>query len=112
MRCNNPKMCAECPFRKDSAKGWLGPWDDSDEIINQSQNESGLACHMRIEHEENGEVSYDDTHVCVGSMAYANATCKVYRAPTLREAQKKVAQTVKDEEILSNREDFSKHHDD
>ena len=106
-------MCKECPFRKKSAAGWLGPWSTPDEILNQSQSESGLACHLRIERvdelDDESPISYDESHVCVGSMLYANATFKRYRSSDLSEAQNRVKE-VDHEEALLSRVEFKNHH--
>lgn len=98
------KACRECPFRKQSLGGWLGPWKSAQELLTQAFSESGLACHMmlHLSHEEGG------TPVCTGSLVCANKSGKLYRDRELNEAQNTLI-AHPDEDILHAQE-FLVHH--
>lgn len=88
MKLKRKTPCKECPFRKTSLPGWLGPWT-TQEILAQVHSEGGLACHTVVNKlveegvEQDSEEMQERTHVCVGSLQHANASCKRYRHPML-----------------------------
>ena len=44
MKNNIKNPCSECPFRKDSAKGWLGG-ETAKSTLDYAFNEADFACH-------------------------------------------------------------------
>lgn len=88
--------CRECPFRKRSPKGWLGPWKSAKELIEQAFSEAGLACHMQLEkaHEPGG------APFCTGALVCANKSHKLYRNREIAELQVKAKA---DDEVLDAR---------
>lgn len=110
MKLNRHKPCNECPFRKKSIAGWLGPWDITS-ILFQSNSEAGLPCHKSydplLRKGLDPILAMDKAHVCVGSLQSANASCKRYSNPVLKYMAEVV---VKSEDILSVFE-FRKHHE-
>ena len=101
MRAAN-KACKECPFRRTSLKGWLGPWKSAREIREQAFSEAGLACHMQLHksHEVGG------APVCTGALVCANKSAKLYRDEDLR---KLAAQAVDDPDVMDAHE-FEEYH--
>jgi hypothetical protein len=108
MKIKRTNPCAECPFRKISPKGWLGPWT-TDGILAQAHSEAGLACHVDV-NKKAGKLSAEElrakAHVCVGSLQSANKSAKIYRNPKLNQMQKDVGTS---DQILSLFE-FRGHH--
>lgn len=79
------KPCAECPFRKNTPAGWLGPWTP-DEVFAVVHGEGGLACHVDVGLKGEG-LPIEDYKPCVGSLMHANITHKCYRNKRLRVLQ-------------------------
>lgn len=75
--------CNECPFRKDSIQGYLGPWPSPQDLVEQAFSEAGFACHKTV------KVSGvpEGTSICAGSLACANLSAKQYRDHILRNYQ-------------------------
>ena len=94
--------CIECPFRKQSMKGWLGPWKSAQELLEHAFSELGLACHMQLDraHEVGG------APVCTGSLVCANKSHKIYRDNELRKLQEK----VKNDPGVLDAQGFLAHH--
>lgn len=44
--------CEECPFRKNSLPGWLGPYKDAQELLNIINGEIHFMCHMTLGKDE------------------------------------------------------------
>ena len=75
--------CAECPFRRTSMRGYLGPWESPQELIQQAFSEGGFACHMTV-----GDGSEPKKFkVCRGSLVSANRSAKTYRDANLQRLQ-------------------------
>lgn len=112
MKLTRKKACAECPFKKGSIRGWLGPWT-AQELLAQAHSEGGFACHMSVNdlieegYEEGTTELQEDVHVCVGSLQHANRACKSFRPGNpLVDMARSVG---KSNEILNPRE-FMNHH--
>lgn len=70
--CKAP--CKECPFRKDSLRGWLADYTPQ-ELHNVVMSEVGFPCHMT--HEE--EIGWDDVKnypMCAGALRYMRKCAK------------------------------------
>lgn len=113
-KCTNRKPCAECPFRKTSMRGWLGP-DKPQDVLFKVHTGEMYYCHMdvavKVEQAELSGVELDPDTVehCVGALMHANKSCKRFRNPTLAAAQDRL-ESQDHSQILDVRE-FSQHHD-
>lgn len=116
MKLKRKTTCKECPFRKKSLPGWLGPWTAMT-IIQQSHSEGGLACHVSVRdlsRDGNAADSLEEllelrkkTHVCVGGLQNANQCGKLFRDPAMRSLADLVGT---DPENILNIHEFLKHH--
>ena len=87
--------CKECPFRKDSMKGWLADYTPM-QLHSFVMSESPFPCHMT--HQE--EVSFKDAAelpLCNGALSYMRKNAKSPRDPELN----KLVQEI-DRETLGN----------
>lgn len=89
MRYDKRIPCKECPFRKDSIRGWLGP-DTPEEVIAQVHGEGGYPCHMSTERAVKMEILYDDIQQCAGAVHHATAYFKLYRPGPLAQMQRRL----------------------
>lgn len=99
--------CRECPFRKNCAPRWLGPWTAMS-LHKEVMDEGDVACHLTVKEDgvDDGEVRH-----CMGSILYMNKNCKMSkynRARVKLQAQFKDADTSN---IMSVPEFFKKHGD-
>jgi len=69
-----PKPCAECPWRRDSVPGYLGP-HSAEQWAKMAHSETAIACHMTIREE-----SWDAPGIrqCAGAAIYR---ANVYKSP-------------------------------
>ena len=107
-------MCDECPFRKKSLPGWLGPHsiDDIEKVV---QSDEPFICHKSIaEMIESGipegdpQLEEEGEH-CVGMLRYRNAMCKRSRDPETAQAQTEI-RSVDDVPVIEARK-FREHHE-
>lgn len=110
-------LCKECPFSKESPKGWLGSHSLKD-ILKTHENEELFSCHlarktnMTIENIESGEIK-----ICRGYIASATKSGVIFSDSTqngseLKRLQDKIIKEQKDEEaIILSRDEFKLHHD-
>lgn len=70
--------CNECPWRRESAPGWLGPMD-ADEWVALVHSEEAIACHITIE--EEGDWTTPGIRQCAGAATYRGNVCKRPRDP-------------------------------
>jgi len=71
------KPCKECPFKKGSVAGWLGPYKTALQFIQDSFQQDGMACHMSVE--------AGDVKTCIGSLHCANNSAKQFQGCLLVE---------------------------
>ncbi len=48
MKTDLKKPCSECPFRRTSPAGWLGPWDSARDLLAVAGSAQGFPCHKTI----------------------------------------------------------------
>lgn len=110
MKLKRKTMCKECPFRKDSMRGWLGPWS-LDAIYRQAHSDVGITCHM-----QNGKqaVKAQDmdkymktAEVCVGSILHSLKTAKLHHGE-LRVFQLELKGSPEMDNVLGF--EFKEHH--
>lgn len=67
------KPCSECPFRKDSAQGWLGPYTVPD-LLDFARRDIEFPCHKSM--------GTKNERICRGFLHYRNNTGKSARQPS------------------------------
>ena len=72
-----PKPCVECPWRRDSTPGFIGP-HTAEEWVRMAHSEIAIACHMTIQEE-----SWDAPGIrqCAGAGIFRANICKSPRNP-------------------------------
>ena len=71
-----PNPCKECPWRRKSLPGWLGPMDAA-EWTELAMSDEPIACHITIK--EDGD--WDGTLQCAGAARFRANICKSPRDP-------------------------------
>lgn len=98
------KPCKECPFRKQSAPGYLGAASWQPELFLSQIEHRPMSCHMSVDWEAGEE---DSDHVCVGSLQFLKNSCKLPRDKDYAEI---VRASERSEDIFQNRQQFINHH--
>jgi hypothetical protein len=103
------KPCVDCPFRRVSAPGWLGPWSAED-LLHQIAYGS-FPCHKTI---SGPDMSHDDPMLrqCAGAAIFLNNKMQQSRNPDLAAAQralKDCAKAVK-ASVFGRPAEFLTHH--
>lgn len=93
------RPCGQCPFRKDSIKGYLGGFT-LEETLNVAKSESSFECHKTRE--------TPNTKECAGRLLFATKTCKSFRDPELEQLRRETKENNSTENILGF--DFKEHH--
>lgn len=102
MRLHHKVPCRECPWRKESAAGYLGGWP-AEHYADAVQANEIPACHLRDHGPEN-----KDTAFCVGALATsANACILPDKQPGAKEARKEVGRR---EDCFGHPREFYQHH--
>ena len=65
------RTCGECPWRKDSAPGWLGP-HSAEEWNALAHSDAPIACHASLKTNE----SWEGAQQCAGAASYRRHICK------------------------------------
>lgn len=91
--------CSECPWRRDSAPGWLGP-QTSEEWILTAHSDTPIMCHKTIK--ESG--SYDGTKQCRGAAIFRANVCKSPRRSDI------VTGPPDTENVFATNDEFLAHH--
>lgn len=88
MKCSLDKPCSECPFRKESAAGWLGPWEPR-ELLN-SLAHTPFPCHRALP--PNAEqIPFEKLEGCIGAAIFLNRKIERSRNPEQKAMQDHVA---------------------
>lgn len=95
------KPCNECPFKKESLKGWLGEFS-VEETLRTASADQDFLCHVS----GRGTIKKQ----CAGRMLYATKTAKMFRDPIIEGIRKEVVEANPNfrDEILGF--DFKTHH--
>lgn len=103
------KPCAACPWRKTSARGWLGASTPL-QFLAQAESETKMPCHCAIDYDDpDWEVSQlPAAPRCAGHAVYLRNRCKLPNDPELRKFRDTVEPDM--EAIFSRPEDFVAHH--
>ena len=92
--------CNDCPWRRSSAAGWLGPYDALTWVL-LAGSEEPIACHQTIR--ESG--SWDGAFQCAGAATYRANSCKSPRDPAV------AVGPTDHENVFSNSMEFINHHE-
>lgn len=108
MKITLKRPCDDCPFRRVSAPGWLGPWDPNELLHHLGRGE--FPCHKTITDQE---LTTDDTlQGCAGAAIFLNNKVERSRHPRVAEHQDAVAgvdQAIKDS-VFQWAHEFLEHH--
>lgn len=99
------RPCAECPWLRTSAPGWLGPLD-AEEWVALAHSDQPIACHTTIvDAGEDGIGDWDDPLIrqCKGAAIYRANVLKRPRDP-------EVARAERDTETVFSWGEFEAHH--
>ncbi len=100
MKNHSIKPCHECPFRKNSLKGWLGGFT-AEETYAAARSEAEFDCHLTRGEEQ-------ERKHCAGRLLHAKKTCKSFRNKELEQAKTEVIKNNSLDTILGF--DFLEHH--
>ena len=90
--------CNECPWRKDSRPGHLGP-HSAKQWIRMAHSDTAIACHKTIQISE----SWEGTQQCAGAAAFRANVAKRSRDP-------RVIQRPPRDDVFPDNESFVEHH--
>lgn len=102
--------CTDCPFRKDSLRGWLADYTP-EELYNIVLNEQPFPCHMamkKTDYVEPKEVGNEEYPICAGSLRFMKKSGKLPRNKELALLLKQIA--VEDCENILSQIEFITHH--
>lgn len=103
------KPCKECPYRKDSAPGWLGEASyDPVEFLKQLDLVFAHPCHKTVDWESNDTLAVLDAPPCQGMLQFAKNACKMLQYRPYEDIRKKLK--VNDSVVFATRQDFIDHH--
>lgn len=93
--------CSDCPWRRDSARGWLGPLSAGD-WIDLAHSDEPIACHQTIT--VSGEWALG-TLQCRGAAIFRANRCKSPRDPEV------VTGPADRAMVFATNQEFTDHHD-
>lgn len=104
------RPCGECPFKRTSLEGWLGPWTPS-ELLRQIEVEA-LACHMTVDSTTIGWQD-PDIKLCAGATIFLNNKVALSRNHQVQQHQQMLKNTTPDvkDSVFKSSTEFMKHHD-
>lgn len=108
------KVCKECPFKKGSPKGWLGPHSSAD-FLKMTQADVAFACHMKIKGKYEGDVDSvlsGKQKVCRGYMISAAKSFVRFGkfSPELAKLQEGFSASDKETSGIMDKNEFYYHH--
>ena len=101
--------CKECPYRIDSAPGYLGNTTGRPERFLQQLDLQFLhPCHLQVDWEsEDADDQILEAETCIGALQFMNNSCKSHRNSFIRDQQKEAG---KNENVLAFNHNFISHH--
>lgn len=112
MKTDLRKPCNECPFRKNSLAGWLGPWSAPELLF--SLGRTPFPCHKTISGEGDQLITDDSLQGCAGAAIFLNRKCELSRAPETAEHQRLCKDDPVSKEAAANvfnwSQEFLDHH--
>jgi hypothetical protein len=106
---SNKKPCNECPFRKQSAPGYLGETSYNPTTFLLSIEHDPIPCHLAVDWDDDDSNPDDHRYEipCIGGLQFLRNTAKMPRNPeycTLRN------QVQLNNEVFQTRQQFIDHH--
>src|SRR3954470_21280360 len=102
------RPCSACPFRRNSAPGWLGA-DTPQGFMDMIVQEVHLPCHSPIDYEDkNWREQAESGPFCAGALIFMRNTGKLPRDPELVAARVQVE--ADHDHVFSNPPQFIEHH--
>jgi hypothetical protein len=100
--------CNQCPYRKDSTKGWLGEASyDPESFLQQLHLPTPHPCHVRVDWNGATKNDIECAPHCIGELQFMNNSLKLSRYPEFIELQKEVG---KNDELFKWESEFIRHH--
>lgn len=90
--------CNACPWRREAAPGWLGPYD-AQQWVSLAGSDQPIACHKTILRDGD----WDGAKQCAGAAAYRANSFKSPRDP-------EVACGPKRDDVFKTSTEFMEHH--
>lgn len=86
--CVMKTPCEQCPFRKNALPGWLGPYENAQELLNVINGEIHFMCHMTLGADDE-EVDETKMKYCKGALLFMINNGKMPRDRKLAELRNK-----------------------
>lgn len=100
--------CKECPYLKNSAKGYLGELSYQPELFLQQLDLPKVhPCHKSVDWEKDDTCEGPNPPICAGALQFMNNSCKSHRNPIIQKFQREIG---KNEEVMSFNHNFIEHH--
>lgn len=100
--------CAECPFRRASAPGWLGA-DTPEGFLRTSLSECRMPCHTFVDYDDpDWETVAELAPMCAGRAIFLRNLCKIPRDAEQAEFTKSVK--ADRETVFARPNEFLDHH--
>ena len=108
MADQHPAPCRGCPWRRNSARGWLGASTPL-EFLSQAEHAPKMPCHLRIDYDD---ADWKETQLpaaprCAGHAAYLRNRCKRPTDPELLALCDAVGRRA---DVFTRPEEFIGHH--
>lgn len=107
-------ICSECPFKKDSLPGYLGP-HSLDQVLWSQQQELPFSCHKeRTDKSDISDIVSGKLHICRGWMASASKSCKLFGThPFYGEELKELQKDIDPKDVVQvmDKTEFKKYHE-
>lgn len=108
--------CNDCPYRRDSARGWLGAETDPEVFVSAALSDFmanpadiGYPCHLAIDYSDPDwkTTQLPDADLCAGALIMAANNYKLPRQPERAEAVRAVKQSPA---VFRYADEFIAHH--
>src|SRR5689334_14865841 len=104
MKKQHSTPCRECPWRTQSAKGWLGAATPV-EFLQTSEAEHRMPCHMHVQYEDQDwQLQANQAPQCAGRAIHFANRCKQPQESTL------LSLPADREAVFTNPQDFVDYH--
>ncbi len=104
MKKQHQTPCKACPWRKDSARGWLGN-STAVEFLQTSEAEHRMPCHLHVDYEAaQWRQKAEMAPQCAGRAVHFANRCKQPRNPDL------IRLPADRKEVFSSPQEFIDHH--
>jgi hypothetical protein len=103
------KPCNACPWRRESAAGWLGA-SNPEEFIEQTLAELEMPCHCAVDYDDPAweKNQIPNAPLCAGSLVFMRNVCKIPRNHEHAEAVKSVE--ADRDNVFARPDEFIAHH--